>query len=48
MIIPRTQGLRIGSRGLSFVARYSKNLKIVKPKAIKDVLVRIQAIRVRS
>ena len=33
---------------ISCVARYWKNLKMVKPKAIKDVAVRIHAISVRS
>src|SRR3954471_24758659 len=45
--IPTTQGLTIVWR-CSCVARYWKNLKMVKPNAIKDVLVRIHAISVRS
>src|SRR5689334_19747559 len=45
--IPTIQGLTIVFR-CCCVARYWKNLKMVKPNAINDVLVRIHAISVRS
>ncbi len=48
---PGPQAFRRGLtivRRCSSVARYWKNLKMVKPKAIKDVAVRIHAISVRS
>jgi len=45
---PTTQGLTIGLLSCSFVDRYWKNLKIAKPKAIKDVSVRMHAISVRE
>jgi len=44
---PTIQGLTMVWR-CSCVARYWKNLKIVKPKAINEVLVRIHAVNVRS
>ena len=47
MAIPTIHGLTTVWR-CSFDARYWKNLKIVKPNVISDVLVRIHAISVRS
>ena len=46
--IPTIHGLTTGRARLSDSARYWKNVKMVNPKAISDVLVRIQAINVRS
>src|SRR5690242_8459799 len=46
--MPTIHGLTTGWCRCSEVARYWKNLNIVKPNAISDVLVRIHAISVRS